>query len=488
MLNRRTVFRLLLICLLAAGCRVGGAAARTNWTVLVYMSADNELDRYAMNNIHEMEAVAPLAEAVDAGVTVLVQLDRANTNTAPGTWTDTRRYRIVRDPAMAKYYAGDLCIPPLDAITPHGVRPGAVPPPRRLNLPLESVVPADPPGGQTLIRSPRLDTPPLGELDMGDAQTLRDFIRWGQRTAPARHYLLITWGHGCGWTLDDDALDEPDAVHPSATTVSSPHVPPARSAGKSKACCEDDGAAPDYTSINSAELSDALADTEHIDVLTMDNCMMAMLEVAYQIRHRVDYLVASEEEIPDRGFYYPGIINELVRTHGTLAPAQVARYIAGDTLAAWQHFGIRACLTLSVIDLHKVAAAVQALDRLATCLAHLHAASARAALARARAACKQFGMVTDYLEPSHLIDLSDYLARADHALRRPALHRAIADCRRALCACVSANYTSAPYAFAAGLSIYLPPGTQMTPERIRTYGAFTLAKESAWGQWVRRSP
>jgi len=31
------------------------------WTVLIYMSADNELDKYAMHNIHEMEAAAPAA-------------------------------------------------------------------------------------------------------------------------------------------------------------------------------------------------------------------------------------------------------------------------------------------------------------------------------------------------------------------------------------------------------------------------------------------
>lgn len=457
---------ILLLLLLVAVVAVV-STPRNRWSVLIYMGADNELDRYAMNNIHEMEAVAPPADAVDAAITVLVQLDRANTNTAPGTWTDTRRYRIVRDPAMSRFYAEGIYLPPIDAFTATGYKPWLPPAIRHLNLPLDAVVPQGPPTSQSEIASPRLDNPQLGELDMGNPNTLRQFICWGQQTAPAQHYLVIVWGHGCGWMLEDDALREPE--------------------GKSKAFCEDDGEAQDVTSINSAELTQALKGVRHIDVLAMDNCMMSMLEVAYEIRRHVDYLVASEEEIPDRGFYYCGIIGALARAHGEMTPAQVATYLAGDTCYTWQRFGIRESLTLSAVRPAKTVAVVRALDR----LARLLIASGKKyapALRRARTEGLQFGMVTDHNGSTDLIDLGDYLQRLNRYLDDPTLHRATRECAHAIHDCVIANYTSQPYVFARGLSIYLPPATTMNPLYTRTYGAFALCKHSAWEKWLAVSP
>ena len=258
-------------------------------------------------------------------------------------------------------------------------------------------------------------------------------------------------------------------------------------AGKSKAFCEDDGAAPEFTSINSAELSQVLAGVRHLDVLAMDNCMMAMLEVAYQIRHKVDYLVASEEEIPDRGFYYCGIIGALARAQGRLTPAQVAAYLAGDTFYTWQRFGFRETLTMSVVQPAKTASAARAMDRLARLLIPASRRYA-AALRRARTECKQFGMVTDYIGKQDLVDVGDYLQRLERYVDDPTIRHATQQCLQAVSACVVANHTSAPYAFAHGLSIYLPSFESMTPECCRTYSAFSLCRRTAWEKWLAVSP
>ena len=37
-----------------------------------------------------------------------------------------------------------------------------------------------------------------GELNMGDPQTLADFINWAKTTYPAEHYALIIVDHGTG--------------------------------------------------------------------------------------------------------------------------------------------------------------------------------------------------------------------------------------------------------------------------------------------------
>ena len=39
----------------------------------------------------------------------------------------------------------------------------------------------------------------LGELNMGDPQTLYDFIYWSMTNYPADKYFLILWDHGSGW-------------------------------------------------------------------------------------------------------------------------------------------------------------------------------------------------------------------------------------------------------------------------------------------------
>jgi hypothetical protein len=443
-----------------------GPYPRNKWTVLIYMSADNELDHYAMNNLHEMEAVAPPRDAADPGVTILVQLDRDSTNTAPGSWTDTRRYHIVRDPEMAQLYPQAKEQPPPNISdtdhpdSPVYQLPGRIP----HTLPMNATVPVMPTTWRQRIRSPRLDLPPLGKLDMGDPQTLHDFILWGQQIAPADHYLVFTWGHGCGWMVDDDAPR-----------------------GKAKSFCDDEGIDPDSTSINSAEISQALDGARPIDVLAMDNCMMAMFEVSYEVRRQVHYLTASEDEVPDRGFDYFDTLGKLTSQHGAITPATLARMIASNNQSAWQHFGFGNTLTNSTVMPGKTITAARALNTLARHLTAVHHRYPRA-LRRARTECIEFGMVTDYEAPSNIIDLGDYLRRLIRYVPDSDVRRDAWAAERAVRACVLANYTSPPYRFATGLSIFMPPATTMTRDYVTNYGAFTFCHDTSWLHWLKQSP
>lgn len=114
-----------------------------DWTMLVYMAADNDLERYGILNINQMESVA-----LPAGVTVAVEMDRiAGFDKSNGNWTDTRRGAIVHD-----HKSG-------------------------------------------VISSPMVS---IGERDMGSPDTLTDFIKWGVNTYPADRYALVIWDHGGG--------------------------------------------------------------------------------------------------------------------------------------------------------------------------------------------------------------------------------------------------------------------------------------------------
>jgi len=134
------------------------------WTVLVHIAADNNLELAGLSDLNEMEAVGSSPQ-----VNIVAQIDRsADYVTLDGDWTETRRYYVQQDD--------------------------------------------DP----EAITSPVVFSP--GELDSGSAATIADFATWGIQTYPAKKYMLVLWDHGGGWTShssDEDSGSEvtlPDTV------------------------------------------------------------------------------------------------------------------------------------------------------------------------------------------------------------------------------------------------------------------------------------
>jgi hypothetical protein len=114
-----------------------------DWTVLVYMAADNDLETYALQDLNEMEGVT-----LPTGVNVLMGVDRRpGYDTGDGDWTDARVGTITHDADRATV-------------------------------------------GSSLVS--------VGEVDTGAADTLTGFINWAVLTQPARHYALVVWNHGDG--------------------------------------------------------------------------------------------------------------------------------------------------------------------------------------------------------------------------------------------------------------------------------------------------
>ncbi len=110
------------------------------WTVLVYMNADNDLYRFGFLNMSQMEQVGSTEQ-----VNILVQMDHEEKS------IPTTRYYVTKNPKPT----------------------------------------------QGKITSQVLET--LGETNMGDPKTLAEFVSWGIQKYPARHYAVIIWNHGNGW-------------------------------------------------------------------------------------------------------------------------------------------------------------------------------------------------------------------------------------------------------------------------------------------------
>jgi PKD repeat protein len=133
--------------------------AVAEWTVLVYMNADCDLEPYLVEDFNEME----LAGSTE-NVNIVVQMDRhPGYDATSGDWSGTRRYRVEKDPGM-----------------------------RAMN--------------SRLLED-------LGELDMGDKKTLSDFLLWGREKFPARRTLVVLSGHGEGWPgISQDFTDQNDRL------------------------------------------------------------------------------------------------------------------------------------------------------------------------------------------------------------------------------------------------------------------------------------
>ncbi|HPH61918.1 MAG TPA: clostripain-related cysteine peptidase, partial [Candidatus Syntrophosphaera sp.] len=133
--------RLLLLALWSVLLFPLGAA---DWTVLVYMAADNNLWQNAAADVNSMEAAA-----LPANLDLIVQTDMPAGSDHPGG----QRRKIRAD---------------------------ALP----------------------YITSPLLED--LGPIDSGDPQTLQSFINWGFQQYPSQRKMLVIWGHGDNWFKADE--------------------------------------------------------------------------------------------------------------------------------------------------------------------------------------------------------------------------------------------------------------------------------------------
>jgi hypothetical protein len=129
-------------------------------------------------------------------------------------------------------------------------------------------------------------------------------------------------------------------------------------------------------SLDTVELGKALSQVRKIvgkpiDLLGMDACLMSNLEVAYQARPYVKYIVASEESEPNEGWPYTAVLRELVNTP-TLATADFASHIVAAYIESYMDMKYKGSVTQSASDLSKISMVTEPLDKLANALiAHM---------------------------------------------------------------------------------------------------------------------
>lgn len=132
----------------------------------------------------------------------------------------------------------------------------------------------------------------LGETDTSDPNTLRDFLVYGIRKFPAKKYWVIITGHGDGWNgLAFDA----SAAYGARLSL----------AGLRQALLDANKVI--ETEIRTRPGLDTWTLSRRIDVVQFDACHMGNLETASALYGAADYLMGSQEVVPNAGHPYSAL-------------------------------------------------------------------------------------------------------------------------------------------------------------------------------------
>ena len=159
----------------------------------------------------------------------------------------------------------------------------------------------------------------LGDINMSDGKTLIDFVTWTMKNYPADKYVLILSDHGMGWP---GGWSDASSNNKSA---SDPSIPLENSIGNILYLKDLDKALGDIRSQTGLD---------KFEVIGLDACLMAQLEVFNALQPHAHYAVASEETEPSLGWAYTSFLSTLTANPdidgATLSKSIVQSYIDGD--------------------------------------------------------------------------------------------------------------------------------------------------------------
>ena len=367
-------------------------AGMANWTVMVYINAKNNLEKYGLLDLNEMEKVGSTDK-----VKIAVELGRIKGyDSSDGNWLGQRRYIVAKDADMGK------------------------------------------------IASPVLQDIP--KADMGDYKHLVDFVAWAKKAAPAQKYMLIVWNHGSGW---DKNIRKADVVINGISY--------------------DDETG---NHISTPQLGQAMASIGKVDIYASDACLMAMAEVAYQIKDNTDYVVGAEEVEPGDGYTYDDFLAPLAAKPG-MSALELSRVTSKAFTAHYAAQGEAA--TQSAVQ----SATLGKLATMITDWAGAVMTANEAAVVKAAHAQVQEFYTSDNKDLLHFIELVN-AASQDAAVKSKgaALEKFLAND-----VIVANDVTGDSMANAKGLAVYLPSWSFNAK-----YNELAWAKATNWSQfaqWVK---
>lgn len=143
------------------------------------------------------------------------------------------------------------------------------------------------------------------DLCSTDPATLRDLLTHIRTTYPSQSYALVLWSHADGWLPSTNVVNTLDSI-PSVTALRSFGID-VGTAGSMTTDRDSTGHTGPQMDID--QLERAIQQSHiHLDYIFFDACLMQNIEVAYQLRHVTDYIIASATSTSAYGGYYDNLL------------------------------------------------------------------------------------------------------------------------------------------------------------------------------------
>ena len=415
------------------------ADGRARWTVLIYMNAANNLQPDSLINVGQMASVGS-----DSNVNIVLQWKQttaAQINNPFGddtpSFVGTRRYLI------HKHTAADVN----NIQNNHDTSS------------LDSDRLADP-------STNTFDASTGAQMsDMGNVNTLANFIQWGVNAYPADNIAVLIWNHGSGWR----------PVYNLSRAAGVLPLPIINIRGR-RAFSQDDNTT---NEIQTWEMPTAFAGvTTPVDMLIFDASLEQMTEVAYQDRKLARVQVGSEESPPGAGYPYDKWLTDLKNSGKN--PCDVGGSIVQEFV---NNYAGQTGITQSYVDLSKMDAVSAALEALGTALLP-HVNDQAAIIAAARTNAVHYGEGAALYEG--FIDLYGFADNLANTTTQADVKTAANNLKTALVGTSGAILQNGRGASdetnSHGLSVYIPaPGNYLA-----SYSNLSLATAAPhWTQFIK---
>lgn len=222
-----------------------------DWTILVYMQADNDLRPFAFWDMAEMESsFSKRAAGSTLKTDILVHLDTDQDR-------KLRRFHMFQSKNKMPSEGKELY----------------------QNWSVDNIA-------SPLVQS--FDEDAVSQTKP-QAQVFKEFVEWGMAQYPSKHYMVVIWGHGQGWSQSTAvqfggiATDDSDQQRISVTEI--------------RQSLED--------------IRIASTTGEKVDVLASDACLMQTIEVASELGNEARYVIGSTQIQNFMGLPYRRILYEM---------------------------------------------------------------------------------------------------------------------------------------------------------------------------------
>jgi hypothetical protein len=390
----RKLFVLLTCTFLIGSFNAASAATTKDWTFLVYINGNNSLDEFGKTNLIQMEKVG----STD---TVNVVAEWASKSTGK-----TSRLLV-----------------------------------------------------QKSTNSQEVTSPILQELnspDMGDWNTLVDFVKWGVAAYPAQHYFISVWDHGNGW-------------EPMTLTLGGKPAQNFRPMGIS--LDENTGHQFSTPDLGAAMGAAAQIIGHKVDVYGSDACLMAMAEIAGEMSDSVNYLVGSQEVEPGPGWPYTEILTGWNQKAGMTA-VEMANVVVQQYVKSYQGGSNgNEQVTFSAFDLSQMDALETAVTALGKQLLGLNAT-------QKKAVTKAISKTQNFTDADYG-DLGDFVTNIQSTSGMDS--GMLTDLKTASSNFVIANSDTSEYSKAHGVSIWLPAKASTYKQYSQDYAPLKFNTATGWG-------